>query len=92
MTRQVTKTIAKDDCSGKGLDLAGSLRILNFAPPRLGHLAPASEVAGRHYHFKKGIELKILDFFYNFLQFFKIIFLNFFVEFFRFKKKDFLQF
>jgi hypothetical protein len=28
--------------------LAGNLRILNFAPPRLGHLAPASEVAGRH--------------------------------------------
>jgi hypothetical protein len=39
---------AKDDCSGKGLDLAENLRILNFAPPRLGHLAPASEVAGRH--------------------------------------------
>jgi hypothetical protein len=39
---------AKDDCSGKGLDLAGILRILNFAPPRLGHLAPASEVAGRY--------------------------------------------
>jgi hypothetical protein len=28
----------KDDCSGKGLDLAGNLRILNFAPPGLGHL------------------------------------------------------
>jgi hypothetical protein len=40
--------ITKDDCSEKGLDLAGNLRIFNFAPPRLGHLAPASEVAGRH--------------------------------------------
>jgi hypothetical protein len=29
---------AKDDCSGKGLDLAGNLRILNFVPPILGHL------------------------------------------------------
>jgi hypothetical protein len=38
----------RDDCSGKGLDLAGNLRILNFAPPRLCHLAPASEVAESH--------------------------------------------
>jgi hypothetical protein len=34
---------------------------LNFAPPRLGHLAPASAVAGRHtLPFKKGHCLPIL--------------------------------
>jgi hypothetical protein len=47
-TQQNSNIDYKDDCSGKGLDLAGNLRILNFAPLRLGHLAPASEVAGRH--------------------------------------------
>jgi hypothetical protein len=49
--REVSRLLlfdTKDDCSGKGLDLAGNLRILNFAPPRLGLLASALEVAGRH--------------------------------------------
>jgi hypothetical protein len=46
--KRMNRGPAKDDCSGKGLDLAGNLRILNFAPLCFGHLAPASEVAGRH--------------------------------------------
>jgi hypothetical protein len=29
-------------------DFSGNLRILNFAPPRLGHLSPASEVTRGH--------------------------------------------